>query len=162
MKKLLILIIALAVGLMVGCSTEESKDVKPKAPKTEDVVKAEPVSVAQTKEEDLKAVGKDLVKKYDKLDLAKTEQEYDKTRKEMFVDFDFYAPMSDFQAGKYTDVKSTITNEKITKGEGIFYYEIDLALEKTLANGQKETKQGHITFDIVPAEDGSYKITVVR
>ena len=159
-KKLLMLMLALLVAVAVGCSKE---DAKPKTKPIEKTVEAEEVLTFETeKDEDLKQIGKQLILKMDALTMAKTEEEYDKIRKEIFVDYETYAPMSDFASDKYTQVGTKVGEPKISKSESYFLYEVDYKVSKKLKDGQVENSEGHATLEIIQSKDGSYKVTVVR
>ncbi len=167
-KKIVVLVVALisviviaVVGFTVLNGKNEVKEpTKPAVTEPSEVEKDGIIS--DVKEEDLLKVARELNNKFDEITLAKSEEEFDKLRKELFVDYEFYAPMSEFDNGKYSDVKTTVSNEKLTKAESYYVYDFNYKTVKTLKDGQQETEEGKIAFEIIKTEDGSFKVTVVR
>jgi uncharacterized protein YxeA len=146
-------------ALNLGKEEPKKESVKPEPNKSET---ENQVVIGKEKDEALLNIGRELNMMFDRLTLAKSEEEFDKLRKEMFVDYEFYAPMDEYDNNKYSNAETKVDNEKITKGESFFNYEFDYKTVKTLKDGTKENEEGHLNLEIVQVDDGTFKVTVVR
>jgi len=173
MKKRLLIGLSMFLFLLtVGCGNANNPENDAEATKT---VKAETVkhqkpgkvfphmpNFVQEEDETLLEVARYMTDQFDLLSLAETVEEYDKLRKQVFVSYDFYAPLDEYD-GPDKEVKTTATNETLVKGESFFIYEFDFETKRTLKDGtDAPLETGHVTFELIQSDDNTFKITVIR
>lgn len=95
---------------------EQTQEEKPRETEKRVIDGTEGNAFYDVPDEELIDIGRELIQKFDSLSLAETEEEFDKIRKELFVSYDFYAPLDDYEEPN-KEVKTTPSNEEIIKSD---------------------------------------------